>query len=282
MSTMALAAAVLLAFAAAWELLAERGEDLARLVHRIAGRTSSGRVQSLADAMLALGLSERLERAGLANRFGPAAVLGAKAAGTAIGLACALAAVPAVPGRLGVVVAPLLGVAGFLAPDALLERAARLHRGRIVASLPGALDIMAVGAAAGRAPAAVIRDLAHRGSGPLAGELAVAVADLEAGAGQAAAVEELRGRVGGAEMGAFAAALERSARYGSPLAEQLEAQASAVRGEVRRRTEEAAARAAPKIQLVVALVLVPSVLLMILAAILAHSDELVGSLAAGP
>jgi tight adherence protein C len=82
--------------------------------------------------------------------------------------------------------------------------------------------------------------------------------------------------VPGAEVGALAAALERSRRYGSPLAEQLREQATALRRDARRRIEERAARAAPKIQLVVALVLVPSVLLMILAAIVAHSDQLFG------
>jgi tight adherence protein C len=45
---------------------------------------------------------------------------------------------------------------------------------------------------------------------------------------------------------------------------------------VARRIEERAARAAPKIQLVVALVLVPSVLLMIGAALIAHADALLG------
>jgi membrane protein DedA with SNARE-associated domain len=39
-------------------------------------------------------------------------------------------------------------------------------------------------------------------------------------------------------------------------------------------TEERAARAAPKIQLVVALVLVPSVLLMITAGLIAHAGKL--------
>ena len=80
----------------------------------------------------------------------------------------------------------------------------------------------------------------------------------------------------GAEVGALAAALERSRTYGSPLAEQLHLQATALRRDARRRLEEQAARAAPKIQLVVALVLVPSVLLTILAAIVAHSDALLG------
>jgi tight adherence protein C len=94
---------------------------------------------------------------------------------------------------------------------------------------------------------------------------------------QREAIAALRERVPGAGLGALAAALERSRRYGSPLAEQLHEQAASLRREMRRRTEERAARAAPKIQLVVALVLVPSVLLMILAALVAHSDALFGA-----
>ena len=68
------------------------------------------------------------------------------------------------------------------------------------------------------------------------------------------------------------ATIERSRRYGSPLADQLRRQASALRRDQRRTVEERAARAAPKIQLVVALVLVPSVLLMIAAALIANAD----------
>jgi tight adherence protein C len=214
----------------------------------------------------------------MAGRFSPPTVLGAKLAGVTIGIGCAVAATPALPGRLGLIAAPLLVTAGFLAPDALLERAGRRRDAQLVASLPDALDVLAIGAAAGRAPARMIRELADSTAGPLAAELAVAVADLDTGAGQARALGRLRERVGGDPVAALTASLERSRRYGSPLAGQLQAQASALRAEARRRTEETAARAAPKIQLVVALVLVPSVLLMILAAILAHSDELLGSL----
>lgn len=277
MSALALAGAVLLAFAAAWELVAERGEAIGRGMRRAAARVTSGRVHSLAQAALALGLAQRLERAGLAARFGPGAVLAAKGVGIVAGLICATVAAPALPGRLAVVVVPLLAVAGFLAPDALLEREARLRRARLVAALPDALDILAVGAASGRAPGAVVRELAEQGDGPLAVELAVAVADLDLGASQLEATAQLRDRVGGGEVAALTAALERSRRYGSPLAAQLQAQARALRAQARRRSQEAAARAAPKIQLVVALVLVPSVLLMILAAIVAHSDALLGS-----
>ena len=109
-------------------------------------------------------------------------------------------------------------------------------------------------------------------------ELGATVAAIEGGAPVREAIDDLRQRVPGAELGALAAALERSRAYGSPLAEQLHLQATALRRDARRRIEERAARAAPKIQLVVALVLVPSVLLVICAAILAHSEALLGGL----
>ena len=70
------------------------------------------------------------------------------------------------------------------------------------------------------------------------------------------------------------ATIERSRRFGSPLAEQLRRQAGALRRDSRRAVEERAARAAPKIQLVVALVLVPSVLLMIAAGLIANAGTL--------
>jgi tight adherence protein C len=72
--------------------------------------------------------------------------------------------------------------------------------------------------------------------------------------------------------------IERSRRYGSPLAEQLQEQASSIRATQRTRVEEQAARAAPKIQLAVALLLVPSVLLMIAAGLLANVDRFLAGL----
>ena len=122
----------------------------------------------------------------------------------------------------------------------------------------------------------MLGEIAEGTTGPLAGELAVAAAEIECGASQLAALDGLRERIPGGEIASLAAALERSSRYGSPLADQLREQATALRRDQRRRIEEDAARAAPKIQLVVALVLVPSVLLMIAAALIANSDVLLG------
>ncbi len=71
------------------------------------------------------------------------------------------------------------------------------------------------------------------------------------------------------EIQALVAALERARRHGAPLAETLEAQARDARFALRRAVQEDAAKAGPKIQLVVALMLVPSVLLLVAAALAA-------------
>ena len=105
-------------------------------------------------------------------------------------------------------------------------------------------------------------------------ELGIATAELACGASQSEALRALQNRVPGPELASLVAVIERSARYGSPLTEQLRGQATTLRGNQRRRVEEQAARAAPKIQLAVALLLVPSVLLMIAAALIANADVL--------
>jgi len=195
-----------------------------------------------------------------------------RAACAAMGGMAALAAAPAAPGHLSLLLAIALPAAGLFVPDALRERRLRLRRRRIAAALPDAIDLFAVGAEAGRGVAAGFADLARAGRGPLADELAIADAELGCGEPLADVLGSLRERVPGSEIATLCAAIERSRRYGSPLADQLRRQASALRRDQRRTVEERAARAAPKIQLVVALVLVPSVLLMIAAALIANAD----------
>jgi tight adherence protein C len=192
----------------------------------------------------------------------------------ALGALAALGAAPAAPGRLSWLVALALPAAGFVAPDALRARRERRRRSLLVAALPDALDLLAVGTAAGRSPAAGFAEVARSGAGPLAEELRATVAELECGRPLGEALAGLRTRVPGSEVATLCASIERSRRFGSPLADQLRRQATALRREQRRAVEERAARAAPKIQLVVALVLVPSVLLMIAAGLIANADVL--------
>jgi tight adherence protein C len=197
-----------------------------------------------------------------------------KLACAAAGFLVALLAAPAAPGRLSILVLVGMPLAGFFAPDAIRERQARLRQRRLVAALPDALDLLAVSTTSGRSVAAGFAEVAGAGEGPLADELRATVAGLACGEPLSEALRSLRARVPGSEIATLCASIERSRRFGSPLAEQLRRQASALRRDQRRTIEERAARAAPKIQLVVALVLVPSVLLMIAAALIANADVL--------
>jgi tight adherence protein C len=260
--------AALAACAACRELLVARGSMRQRPP---VGLKGGGRA---AAAALRLGLPDRIARAGLEGRIPLAVVLLAKLAFAVVGGLTALAVVPAAPGRMALLVAVGMPAAGFFVPDALLERRGR-HRGRrLLGALPDAFDLLAVGAASGRSPAAGFAELARVGEGPLADELRITVAELSCGQSFSEALRSLRSRVSGGEIASLCAAIERSRRYGSPLAAQLRRQSSALRRDQRRAVEERAARAAPKIQLVVALVLVPSVLLMIAAALIANASVL--------
>ncbi len=216
---------------------------------------------------------ERLA-AQLGRRVRMPALLPGKLFGALLGAAVALAATPAAPGRTAWLVAVGLPIGGFLTPDVLRERQARRRHRCLIAALPDALDLLAVSAASGRGPAAGIEQLARTGEGPLAEELRLTVAEISCGVPLSAALDSLRRRVRGSELATLVAAIERSRRFGSPLADQLRRQATALRRDSRRSIEERAARAAPKIQLVVALVLVPSVLLMITAGLIANAGKL--------
>jgi tight adherence protein C len=228
----------------------------------------------LGEAALQLGLPARLARAGLGSRVPIAAVMLAKLGAVALGAIAGWLAAPAAPGRLSILIAIGLPAAGFLAPDALIERRARRRLRTLRGSLPDALDLLAVGSSSGRGPAVGFAEIARSGRGPLAEEIRMVVAELGCGEPLPGALAGLRQRVPGAEVATLCASIERSRRLGSPLADQLGRQAVSLRRDQRRDVEESAARAAPKIQLVVALVLVPSVLLMIAAALIANADVL--------
>lgn len=206
------------------------------------------------------------------------APLAPKLACAVVGGIAALVAAPAAPGRIALLVAVGLPTVGFVLPDAWREREARRRHRRLIASLPDALDLLAIGSAAGRSPAAGFAEIARAGNGPLADELRVTTAELDCGQPLAEALAGLRRRVPGAEVASLCASIERSRRLGSPLADQLRRQAASLRRDQRRSVEERAARAAPKIQLVVALILVPSVLLMIAAALIANADLLLSGI----
>ena len=212
-------------------------------------------------------LRGRIEAAGRPAGLGVRDVMAAKVVAALLGGVAALPLAALAPGRLGLVIAPLAPAAGFLLPDLWLGRLAAERARRVRRDLPALLDILRVTIGAGGSLAWALAAVGERAEGPLAREWAAVAREVALGVPLAQALRGLAVRLPQPEIRAFVAALDRAARHGAPLSTTLEAQARAARFALTRRIREDAARAGPKIQLVVALLLVPSVLLLVAAAL---------------
>ena len=78
------------------------------------------------------------------------------------------------------------------------------------------------------------------------------------------------------------ASLLQAEELGTPLSTALAGQAEALRAARRQRARDSAARAAPRIQLVVALVMVPGAMLLILGVMIIELAGQVGVVMGGP
>lgn len=227
----------------------------------------AGRRLRLGSRQPGAGLEARVAAAGLGEPVGTREVVAAKAGGAAAGLALGALLASSAPGRLGGLLLAGCPAGGFLLPDLWLSRRAGMRARAARRELPALLDLLRVTIDAGVHPARALGVVGARSSGPLGREWRAAARETDLGAPLGEALAGMAGRLPLPEVEALAGALSRSARHGSPLGEVLAAQARDARLAERRRIQEHAARAAPKIQLVVALLLVPSVLLLVAAAL---------------
>lgn len=244
----------------------------------------------LAFARQGGGRERRLERLAIsARRLAPGVVsddrLRARASAAGLGrfgedilaLKCALALMAAVT------MVPLAGVLGsragglllvgtatgaFLAPDLLLARRIAARRRRIAIELPAFLDLLGVTVGAGLPVQAALHEVAQRQGGLLGTELRAAERAFQAGEPREHALEGLRERCPHEGVAAMVSAIARADRHGTKLGAALAAIAVDARQHRARAIREHAAKAAPQIQLVIALGLVPATMLIVAAGLI--------------
>jgi tight adherence protein C len=212
-------------------------------------------------------LAGRIEAAGRPAGLGVRELMTAKVAAALLAALAAAALGALAPGRLGLLVMVAGPAAGFLGPDLWLARLGAERARRTRRDLPALLDMLRVTVEAGGSLPSALGWIGERSRGPLARECRAVSREVALGVPLDQALDGLRARLPQPEVRSLVAALERAHRHGAPLAETLASQARTARFALARRIRDDAARAAPKIQLVVALLLVPSVLLLVAAAL---------------
>ena len=240
-----------------------RSRPLSRVLGAVGGRLARGRGGAPSD------LTDRIAAAGRPGGLGAWELMAIKGVGAIAGGFLGLLLSALAPGRLGPLVAAAMPVAAFLAPDLWLHRRAADRARAVRRALPAMLDLLRVTVEAGASLPAALESVGRRSEGPLADEWRGVGREVAVGVPLGEALTDMTGRLPQAEVRSLVSALERSLRHGAPPAETLAAQARAARFDLRRRVREDAARAGPKMQLVVALLLVPSVLLLVAAALAA-------------
>jgi tight adherence protein C len=132
-------------------------------------------------------------------------------------------------------------------------------------ALPDALDLLAGLVEAGAPLGAALAAVGQRVEGPLQHELEACAGALGSGGSRRAAFGLLR-QSGSADLARVGQALALADELGTGVAEQLRGQALVQRDLRRSRAREQAATAAPKIALVIGLLLVPAALSLVLGA----------------
>ena len=238
------------------------------------GRTLADRLPGRLAAPPDPGL---LRRAGspVASADFPAARAGAAAAFAALAVVGGVAA----GGLVAVVLGAGLIAFGLTYPDLWLRSLAKRQSAQIERAAPALLELVAAGVEAGIPLDAALAGAARAARGELAAELERSRVSIALGRPRSEEFRDLGERTGAPTLAALGLALRLSDRLGVPLAEALRDQAERSRAEAARAVQERAARAGPRVLVVVVFVLVPAALLPIAAAV---GLTIAGSLATHP
>lgn len=223
--------------------------------------------------------SERIAAAGLEGAIGPALIARARAGAAGAGAVTGLVVAPLAPAMVLVGVA--LAALGFVAPDLWLRRRAARRRRAIEDDLPDLLDLLGVCVGAGMPLDAALATAAGGLRGPLGDEVRRALRELSLGTRRREAYRMMSERTAVPQLTRTLSALIQADELGTPLSAALAAQADELRGALHASARERAARAAPKIQLVIALVMVPAVLLLVMGVLLFELSRQVGTVVGG-
>lgn len=205
-------------------------------------------------------------------------VIGKFGVGVAAGLAAVLVGHPFGLATVDVVVvAGLLAVGAFMAPDLVLRSRARQRQREIQRTLPDALDLLSITVSAGLGFDAALDRVSEQVGGPLGDELRRTLGEIRLGKTRAQALRDLAGRCNVGELRSFVVAMVQADAFGISIAHTLTLQAAEMRLKRRQRAQEVARKIPVKILFPVLLCIFPAIFVVLIGpAVIQLSRALLG------
>ncbi|WP_308279721.1 type II secretion system F family protein [Phycicoccus mangrovi] len=224
------------------------------------------RLRGFADRLSPAGtggrIARNLERAGNPSMWTVERVMGAKGLGLILGVVVTLLVMGlSVTGMLAAVAA---GVLAFFLPDLLVYNAGIKRQQDLRKGLADSLDMLTVCVEAGQGFDAAILQVARTVHGPIAGEFARVLSEMQIGKSRGEAFSSLGERTTAPEMKNFVSTLVQADRLGLPIAAVLREQTKEMRVVRRQRAEEQAQKVTVKILFPLLLCIFPALFIVII------------------
>jgi tight adherence protein C len=164
----------------------------------------------------------------------------------------------------GVLFCALGAAAGFMMPDLLIMNAGAKRQEVLRRGLADALDMLTVCVEAGQGFDGAILHVARSVEGPVAGEFARVLAEIQIGKSRSAAFSSLANRTKVSEIRTFVTALVQADRLGLPIGSVLREQSVQMRLIRRQKAEEKAQKVPIKILFPMLLCIFPALFIVII------------------
>lgn len=224
------------------------------------------KLRGLADRLSPAGTGSRiarsLDKAGNPPRWTAERVMGAK--GLGVILAPVLALLVFGLSVTGVLAAAGAAAAFFFLPDLLLYNLGLKRQQELSKGLADALDMLTVCVEAGQGFDAAILQVARTVEGPIAGEFARVLSEMQIGKSRGEAFSALGERTTATEVKNFVSTLVQADRLGLPIAAVLREQTKEMRVVRRQKAEEAAQKVTVKILFPLLLCIFPALFIVII------------------
>ncbi len=231
-------------------LLAPMLDRMRQLAYRISPSGTGSRI------------AKALDRAGNPAAWSVERIMGAKGLGLLVGVVVVLLLLGFT--LTGLLLAAAAGAFGFFIPDILLYNAGQKRQQEMRKGLADALDMLTVCVEAGQGFDAAILQVARTVTGPIAGEFARVLSEMQIGKSRGEAFAGLGERTTAPEMKNFVSALVQADRLGLPIAAVLREQTKEMRVVRRQRAEEKAQKVTVKILFPLLLCMFPAIFIIIL------------------